>query len=85
MGQQALASQLIDLEILLDLPTPPESIPQRQARQLEWLQAGVKPNAEPADLLRRLVACHAASASLNADQRSRLEQIGSRVLHRLAG
>ena len=85
MGQQALASQLIDLEILLDLPTPPESIPQRQARQLEWLQAGVKPNAEPADLLRRLVACHVASASLNADQRSRLEQIGSRVLHRLAG
>ena len=85
MGQQALASQVIDLEILLDLPTPPESTQERQARQLEWLQAGVKPSAEPADLLRRLVACHAASVSLNADQRSRLEQISSRMLHRLAG
>ena len=84
-GQQALASQLIDLEILLDLPTPPESTRQRQARQLEWLEAGVKPNVEPADLLRRLMACHAATARLNADQRIRMEQVGSRVLHRLAG
>ena len=85
LEQEALASQLIDLEILLDLPTPPESASQRQARQLEWLQAGIKPNAESADLLRRLVACHAASAKLNADLRRRLEQIDNRVLHGLAG
>jgi hypothetical protein len=83
-GQQALSSQLIDLEILLDLPTPPDSTSQRQARQLEWLQAGIKPNAESADLLRRLVACHAASAKLNAELRNRLQQIGNRVLHGLA-
>jgi hypothetical protein len=84
IGQQTLASQLIDLEILLDLPTPPESASQRQARQLEWLQAGIKPSAEPADLLRRLVTCHGAGAKLNADQHRRLEQIGNRVLHGLA-
>jgi hypothetical protein len=79
-GAAKRAAQLIDLEILLDLPTPAACAADRQARQLELLQAGLKQRRTSDQAGAMLAAWYALPASPDPAQAERI----ARVVDRLA-
>lgn len=78
-GVKARAEQALDLEILLDLPTPASWAEARRARQLARLQqhfGGGEESVSPEDLLAR---CHATPAPADAELERRLAAVAGRI------
>jgi hypothetical protein len=74
------AALLLDLEILLELPTPAELAAGRQGRQLEMLQAGRQARPTP-DQIRTMVATwYALPAPEDAGQAGRMAQVVDRIV-----
>lgn len=73
-GRQRRDELLLDLEIRLDLPTPPAWSEARQRRQLEWLQGGLRSRQDPAALFRLVAAWYGTPAPPDHEQTGRIEQ-----------
>lgn len=73
-GRRRRDELLLDLEILLDLPSPPGCAEARQDRQLEWLQGGLQSRQDPAALLRLAAAWYGTPAPPDEVQTARIEQ-----------
>jgi len=71
---------LIDLEILLDLPTPAAHMDARRARQLELLQTDFKSLQQSSVLLGLFTDCHAIAALDDADQSARLLSVRDKLI-----
>lgn len=76
---------LIDLEILLDLPTPAEFANARQQRQLEWLQQGFQALRQPAAILAQVAAWYGTAAQADCGQTGRMNRVNEALAERLAG
>ena len=82
-GHLQRAELLVELEILLDLPTPPAFSEIRQTRQLEWLQTSFHGYQEPALMLTRVGTWYATPATADTEQMERMEKITERLAERL--
>ncbi|NJD08694.1 MAG: DUF349 domain-containing protein, partial [Methylococcaceae bacterium] len=78
-GVAKRAAGLIDLEILLDLATPPEHAGDRQARQLEWLQAGLKQRPTSDQAAAMVAAWFAVAAPADSSQAERMGRVVERL------
>lgn len=81
-GSARRAAQLVDLEILLDLPTPPDFAADRQARQLELLQAGLQQRRSRAEAPGMVAGWYAIAAGDDAGQAERMGRIVERITAR---
>jgi hypothetical protein len=84
-GLQVRSDLLIDLEILLDLPTPAAFAEARQQRQLEWLQQGFQTLKQPAAILAKVAAWYGTSALADNAQTERMNRVNEAVAGRLIG
>ena len=71
---------LLDLEILLDLPTPAARMDERRARQLELLQTDFKSLQQPSVLLGLFADWHAIAAPDDADQSARVRKVRDKLI-----
>ncbi|HEY5762738.1 MAG TPA: DUF349 domain-containing protein [Rhodocyclaceae bacterium] len=80
-GSATRAAQLLDLEIALDLPSPPALADTRRMRQLERLKqhfgAASAPSADSAELLAQ---CLGIAASPDADAAARIDAVIGRLV-----
>jgi len=76
---------LIDLEILLDLPTPAEFTGARQQRQLEWLQQGFQSLRQPAAMLAKVATWYGTAAPADSGQTARMNRVNEALAERLVG
>lgn len=75
---------LIDLEILLDLPTPAEFTGARQERQLEWLQQGFQALRQPPTaMLAKLATWYGTAAPADSGQTARMNRVSEALAERL--
>ncbi len=85
------ADLLLDLEILLNVPSPPEHQAERMARQVERLNAtlhgghGGDPVEEALHLLRRYTTVGPVSAAQAAREQARLDAVAAALRARLRG
>lgn len=82
-GHSLRAELLVELEILLDLPTPPAFSDIRQKRQLEWLQTSFHGFQDPAVMQSRVGTWYATAASVDTEQMERMAIITERLAERL--
>ncbi len=71
---------LIDLEILLDLPTPAACMNDRRSRQLELLQTDFKSLQQPSVLLGLFADWHAIAALDDTDQSARIIKVRDKLI-----
>ena len=79
-GRTERDRRLIDLEILLDLPTPSAWMNQRRLRQLELLQTDFKSMQLPSVLLGLFADWYAVSAADDLDQAGRIVKIKDKLI-----
>jgi hypothetical protein len=85
-GHQERESLLLDLEIALDLASPPECQDARRRRQLEKLQNRFRGGtAQHLDAEQLLAHCYAASGSPDARQEQRLSAAAEKILAQQVG
>ena len=82
-GHGLRAELLVELEILLDLPTPPAYSEIRQKRQLEWLQTSFHGFQDPAVMQTRVVTWYATAATVDEEHRERMAKVTDRLAERL--
>lgn len=70
---------LIDLEILLDLPTPPELSEARRLRQLDFLQSGVQHLKTPSALMGMVSTWYGLAAAPDPAQLARIGKVTAKL------